>query len=96
MALPVPFEAVATPVPSRLGSFATAVQTRIDAITLAVQPPGEMLITVCVSTCCASIQAVVDTVTAMLELAFAMFADAIETLVDVLAEICGCGCARTQ
>jgi NAD(P) transhydrogenase subunit alpha len=94
--VPASVETIAAPVPARLGVFAATIQPRIDAIALAVEVSRAMVMAMRIGARRTPIQAVVYAVAATVELVLAMFADAIETLVDAVAEVGSRGCARTQ
>lgn len=84
-------EAVTALVPARLCPFATTVQARIDAVAPAVELLRQAFVAESVGPGCTTVEAMVDMVAATIELVFAMFADAIETVIDAVAEIGGHG-----
>jgi len=93
-AVPTPVDTIAAPVPARLRMLAAPIQPRIDAIPLAVEVLRSMAMAMRFGARRTPVQAAVDAVAAAVELAFAMFADAVETLVDAVAEIGRRGRAR--
>jgi NAD(P) transhydrogenase subunit alpha len=96
MTIPAPVEAIAAPVPARLGTLAATVHPCIDAVALAVEVVCAPIMAVCLGARRTTIQAMVDAIAATVELVLAMFPDAIETLVDAVAEVGSRGRARTQ
>ena len=95
-AVPTSVETIAAPVPARLGVLTATIQPGIDAIALAVKMTRAMVMAMRFGARCTPVQTVVDAVAAALELVFAMFADAIETLVDAVAEVGSRGRASAQ
>jgi H+-translocating NAD(P) transhydrogenase subunit alpha len=96
MPIPTAIEAVATPVPARLGMLAATVQPCIDAVAPAVETMRAMVMAMRFGARRTPVQAVVDAIAAAVELVFAMFADAVETVVDAIAVVASRGGTRAQ
>ena len=93
--VPAPVEAVAAPVPAPLGAFAATVIAGLDAVAAMLEPVGPARMAMVLGAFGATVVTLFDAIAAAIEHVLAVLADAIEAVVDAVAEIVPSKIARS-
>jgi len=94
--VPAPVEAVAAPVPAPLGAFAATFIAGLDAVAAMLEPVGPARLAMVLGAFGATVVTLFDAIAAAIEHVLAVLADAIEAVVDAIAEIARSGDAGRQ